>query len=190
MTQAQGSPDLLHDLLQRLRHSNEGERQPLINLLAATADHAVDTIAVKDRTGRHLLFNQAASRLLGRPIEAVLGCDDHAIYPPEQAEAILAEDRRLMTENRLQSQEQWLETPDGPRHYLTLKGPLHDPNGRVTGLFAIGCDMTALAAGGQSPGGSTLPTAEEGFSRVLEHATDAVLITSPGAHLLYAPPPP
>lgn len=181
MTQAQHTPSLLCDLLHRLRLSNEGERLHLINLLAAVTDHSVDAITVKDRQGHYLLINQSASRHLGKPIEAVLGCNDHAIYPPEQAETIIADDRRLMTENRLRSLEQWQETPNGPRHFLILKGPLHDPEGRVIGLFAIARDMTALAADSIGP-----RTDEEGFRLALEHADGAILVLSPEARFLYA----
>ena len=40
---------------------------------------------VKDRSGKYCLFNKAAARFVGKPVEEVLGKDDTAIFDPESA---------------------------------------------------------------------------------------------------------
>jgi PAS domain S-box-containing protein len=45
-------------------------------LMRAFADGTPDAVFIKDRQGKYLLFNQAAARFVGRPIDEVIGKDD------------------------------------------------------------------------------------------------------------------
>lgn len=120
------------------------ERQEALELLGAIADATDDAIFAKDREGRYLLFNRAASRIVGRPSEAVLGRDDRAIFPPEQAEMLIAAGRQVMSLEQALTQEEVLDTADGKRVFLATKGPLRDADGRVIGQFGISRDITGL----------------------------------------------
>lgn len=51
--------------------------------------------------------------------------------------------RRVIAENRLHTQEEFLDTPKGKRIFLATKGPLRDENGKPIGLFGISRDITA-----------------------------------------------
>ncbi|HTZ00209.1 MAG TPA: PAS domain-containing protein, partial [Rhodocyclaceae bacterium] len=63
----------------------QAERLHALQLLAAVADSSDDAIFAKDPEGRYLMVNQAASGVVGRPVEDVLGRDDRALFPAEQA---------------------------------------------------------------------------------------------------------
>lgn len=111
-------------------------------LLSAIADSSDDAIFAKDLEGRYVLFNQAASQFVGKPAEEVIGQDDRAIFPAEQAEALMDMGRQVITENCLHTKEEILTTPNGERVFLATKGPLRTPDGQVIGLFGISRDIT------------------------------------------------
>lgn len=143
---------LLYVLVQRFvsqlqaGHENEihreRERQRALQMLSAIAESSEDAIFAKDAEGRYLLFNPAAARFVGKAAEAVLGHDDRAIFPPEQAGMLKAVSRRVMETGRIETHEEVLETAAGTKVFLTTKGPLRDAGGRIAGTFGISRDIT------------------------------------------------
>ena len=121
----------------------QSERLRALRLLASIADSSNDLIFAKDLAGRYLLFNRAAERAIGRPADAVLGLDDRGLFPPQQAAVVMANDQRVMTENRVLTLEEALDTVDGTASFVATKGPLHDEDGQVIGMFGISRDNTA-----------------------------------------------
>ena len=124
-----------------LRQSQD-ERLRAQGLLTAIADSSEDAIFAKDMDGRYLLFNRAACRFVGKSMEEVLGRDDRALFPAEQAEFLMAQGRRVVADNRIHTMEEFLSTGDGERVFLGTKGPLRDGDGRVVGIFGISRDIT------------------------------------------------
>lgn len=122
----------------------QGERLQALQLLKAVADSADDAIFVKDIEGRYLLFNRAASELTGRSEDEVLGQDDSSLFPPEQAEFLMAVHRRVLAEDRTIMLRETLDTVRGPRTILAKKGQLHDESGRLIGVYGISRDITEL----------------------------------------------
>ncbi len=123
---------------------SQDERLKTLSLLAAIADSSDDVIFAKDLEGRYTLFNRAASVLTGKQSEEVLGCDDRAIFPAEQADRLMALNRRVIARNATITAEEVFKSPEGERILLATKGPLHDAEGKVIGLFGISHDITAL----------------------------------------------
>lgn len=128
-------------LAQAIQQS-QAERLRALHLLATIADSSDDPIFAKDREGRYTLFNRAASLFVGKSAEEVIGRDDRAIFPPEQAEMLIAFGQRVIAENRTMTQEEVLSSAQGERTFLTTKGPLRDNEGNVTGIFGISRDIT------------------------------------------------
>jgi PAS domain S-box-containing protein len=122
----------------------QAERLRALNLLAAVADASEDAIFAKDIEGCYLLFNRAACRIVGKSAIEVIGNDDHAIFPPEQAEILIDAERRIVAEERTVMLEETLDTAAGSRTFQTTKGPLHDAEGKVSGVFGIARDITEL----------------------------------------------
>ena len=143
---------LLYGLIQRLlnkaqafsRREDEAklELARTYQLLAEIADSSSDAIFAKDLEGHYLLFNREASRATGKNTGQVLGCDDTALFPGAEAEMVRANDQRVMAENRIITYEESVSTPAGTITYLATKGPLHDVDGHVVGLFGISRDIT------------------------------------------------
>ena len=121
---------------------SQAEQLRTIDLLAAIARESTDAIFAKDIQGRYLLFSPEAARVAGKRIEDVLGRDDSAIFPAGQAAAIMASDRAVMAQDRATTLTEELDTAHGKVTYSVLKGPLHDADGKVIGMFGIARDIT------------------------------------------------
>ncbi len=113
-----------------------------LKLIETVADSSSDAIFAKDLDGRYLVFNQAASNFVGKPAKAVIGRDDSAIFPKEQAEALLATNRRVIAKGVIETLFEQLDTPAGRKTFHVTKGPLRDGEGRIIGTFGISRDVT------------------------------------------------
>ena len=118
------------------------ERMQALGLLEAIAESSADAIFAKDGAGRYLLFNRAAAGFVGKSAGEIVGQDDRSLFPPAQAERMMADDRQVIAENRVFTHEETLDTVLGPRTFLTTKGPLRTPDGQQVGVFGIARDIT------------------------------------------------
>jgi len=124
------------------RQAAETEQYRIWQLLDAVVNSSSDAIFAKDTSGRYLLANRETLRLLGKPAVDVIGQTDDALFPPPQAAVVRANDQRVMEENQVITYEESVATADGYRIYLATKGPLHDLEGKLFGLFGISRDIT------------------------------------------------
>lgn len=100
-------------------------------------------VARKDLDGRFQFVNRALCELLERPPEFFAGKTDFDIAPRELAEKYRHDDRRVAeTGQTLEFQEELETTKLGRRHLHTVKTPICDANGRVTGTQLIFLDIT------------------------------------------------
>ncbi len=123
---------------------SQKERLSALNLLATIADSSNDAIFAKDVEGRYILFNKAACDFVGKSVDEVLGHDDRAIFPAEQADMLMAIGRQVINDNCGKTQEEFLTLPAGDRVFLATKGPLTNSEGKVIGIFGISRDITQL----------------------------------------------
>jgi len=143
---------LVRRLIGQLNASHErelaetAEKQRALQILAAIAKSSNDAIFAKDKLGRYLLINDAAARFMGKPAEDLLGLDDLAAFPADQAALIMAYDRRVFASGLEETNEERLNTAHGKRVFLATKGPLRDMHGRIFGTFGISRDITERMA--------------------------------------------
>lgn len=121
---------------------SQAEQLRALELLSNVANLSTDAIFAKDLAGCYTLFNTAASNFVGKPVEDVLGKDDSAIFPTEQADYLRQIGRKVIASNITVTEEETLDTAAGPRVFLATKGPLRDVNGKVIGIFGISRDIT------------------------------------------------
>jgi PAS domain S-box-containing protein len=150
------------------RKKQETELKRLHSILNALVEGSTDTIFVKDCEGRYLVVNQAMSALVGRPLDAILGADDHALFAAELAERFRADDQRIMKADAAHSYEEVVVTHDATYHYLTTKGPLII-DGEVRGVFGIARDIT-----GRKRIEAALQESESRLRLFIEHAPAAL----------------
>ena len=139
---------LVGRLVDQLRASHQRERaeaeekQRATQLLDAIVRCSSDAIFAKDGQGRYLLVNDAAAKYMGHPAEALLGRDDQAAFPAEQAALLRAIDQRVFASGQVETNEERLNTAEGERVFLATKGPLRDTQGQTFGIFGISRDIT------------------------------------------------
>lgn len=153
----------------RAVHDAQAQRLAALKLLDTIVDSSEDAVFAKDLDGRYLLFNRAAGRFVGRDPHDILGLDDRSIFPPAQADALIAINRRIVEQRSAETIEESLDTPDGPRTFLAVKGPLIDEEGRVTGTFGISRDITQRKRAEQA-----LRESGERLHLFIEHAPAAL----------------
>ncbi|MBS1228414.1 MAG: luxQ [Proteobacteria bacterium] len=120
----------------------QNERIRTQQLLDVIADSSPDAIFAKDKAGRYLLFNRETARLIGKRAGEAIGFDDTALFPPQQAAMIRANDVQVIAAMQVKTYEETIATVDGERTFLAIKGPLRDESGEVIGIFGISRDIT------------------------------------------------
>lgn len=161
----------------------ETQRIQSLRLLESLAEASDDAIFAKDLEGRYILCNQAAARFVGKSPREVLGQDDRALFPAEQAAVIMATDRRLVAEGGLQSFTEELQTVLGRRTFLATKGPLRDGEGRVIGQFGIARDITARNAAEEA-----VREREQTLSAIIGNSPSALSLKHPDGRYALANP--
>lgn len=113
-------------------------------LLRTIMETAPSLIYAKDRRGRMLLANGSFLRFLGKSWAEVEGkTDAEFISDPAQAEAVLANDRRIMETGQVHAFEELVGLDGGqPRTWLSTKTPMRDLDGTTVGLVGVSIDIT------------------------------------------------
>ena len=109
----------------------------------AILDNIPDMAWLKDRQGRFIAVNEALAQWLGRPAAEVAGLTHLEVWPPELAERDRTDDQRVLQgAERTRTEEQVVAEGEEPRWIETVKAPVLDKDGRVTGLAGIARDIT------------------------------------------------
>lgn len=156
-------------LVQELGAVQTSERR-LAHLVRAITTGTTDAVYVKDRQGRYLFLNDAATAIVGKPAAQLLGEDDTTLFPPETARMLMTRDAQLMAAG-----DPVLEEEDGvvsrgePRTFLSMKAPYRDEDGAVVGLIGISRDITERKRDEQA-----LRKERDRIHRLLEVSTSVV----------------
>lgn len=120
------------------------ELQRTSALLSLISDSSPDMIYAKDRNSRVIYANRTAQRLIGVPLEQFIGHNDlDWATDKAQAEAIIANDRRVMEEGRTFDADEVFTDPSGDtRVYRSQKAPLRNGRGEIVGLVGVTSDIT------------------------------------------------
>jgi PAS domain S-box-containing protein len=125
----------------RLRQAEESLRASQL-LLRDVLDHAPVIVYVKDLQGRYLLVNRNWEARFRKRREETVGRSVYDIYPAPQADALLANDRRVIEAGTPLEFEEEVTTPNGVRTFLSEKFPLRDDAGRCYAICGISTDIT------------------------------------------------
>ncbi len=98
----------------------------------------------KDVQSRFTFANQQFCKVLGLPLEEVIGKSDADFFPPELAEKYRLDDQRIMATGEPFETVEENRRADGNKRYVqVVKTPLYDTTGHVIGLQGIFWDITA-----------------------------------------------
>lgn len=133
--------DLESEVYQREKTQLELAEQTA--LLRSFIDASPDLIYYRNADGVFSGCNLALEELTGRKENELVGLTPWDVYSKEIAQQIVETDELVFKENRSITYEQWLEYPDGRKHYFELrKVPFYSNEGRHLGLVGFGRDIT------------------------------------------------
>jgi diguanylate cyclase (GGDEF)-like protein/PAS domain S-box-containing protein len=122
------------------------------NNLKATLDAIPDPVWLKDADGAYLNCNPMFERFFGASETEIVGKTDYDFVEREQADFFREHDRMAMAAGRPSINEEWLTfAEDGARRLVeTVKTPMVDEDGKITGVLGIARDITARAEAEQA----------------------------------------
>jgi two-component system cell cycle sensor histidine kinase/response regulator CckA len=168
------------DITERKRAEEELRRTA--DLLNAVSTGTSDAVFVKDVAGRYLLFNEAASRFVGRPAAEVIGQDDTMLFDPEEAKQVMAYDRTVRESGRTQTNEERLTAAGVTRTYLATKAPYRDSQGKIIGTIGISRDITE-----RKQAEERLIAAEAKFRHLVEQSLVGIYLIQDGRFVYVSP---
>ncbi len=97
---------------------------------------------LKDTDGRYVFVNAEYERLFNIDSEEIVGQDDAAIHPPDMAETVHANDRRVLETGEPIEIEEQITVDGDERTYLSLKVPARDTASDIAGVFGVSTEIT------------------------------------------------
>jgi PAS domain S-box-containing protein len=111
--------------------------------LQALLDNAPAAVYFKDVQGRFLVANDAAARIAGVEVQAMLGRSDEDLFDPATAAVFRDNDQRVLETGVPVEFAEHADAPDGgDRIYQSMKFPLRDREGRVFGVGGVSWEVT------------------------------------------------
>ena len=112
------------------------------DLLRALLDKSSDAMFVKDCSGRYVFCNTAGVRYIGKPLEQILGHDDREMFDEASAQAIMAQDQRILTTGISEANSRFAQAGGVLRYYQVSKSVYRDSSGEIRGVLGIASDIT------------------------------------------------
>ena len=125
----------------------EAENWRLGEQLTAVLQNSPNWVYVRDLGGRYVLADESFKRAIGRD---PVGKTAPELFPPEVASKVAEGDDRVLKEGVAVESEVRIPLADGPHTFLSVKFPLRDQAGRITGMGGIKTDVTAIRQAQQS----------------------------------------
>lgn len=114
-----------------------------LRILRTAMDELSAFVYAKDLAGRYTFANRATQALYGVAPNEVLGSDDSRFWDMSRSGALRHNDRRVIEDGvRLESEEQMALIENELRTYFSIKAPVRDARGRVTGVAGVSTDIT------------------------------------------------
>jgi len=127
-------------------HSGELERQVKERTRRFTSilRHTPAVVYVKDREGRYAYVNPRFTELFGVRNAQIRGKTDFDVFPPEFADVLRKNDRRVF-EGRIPVQvEETFPQDEGAHVYLSTRFPIYDEEGEANALCGISIDISGI----------------------------------------------
>ncbi|MEE8436139.1 MAG: PAS domain S-box protein, partial [bacterium] len=146
-------------------------------------DHSLDVIILKDLEGRYLFVNRRYEELYGQKSEEIIGKNPFDLYPAEEAEKVVAQEREVIKTGKPVVWEKDLTFADGKHRMLTAKFPVYDPHGKLTGIGTTSIDITERKRAGEA-----LRESEAKFRDLVETSQDLIWRLDTEGRFIYLNP--
>lgn len=125
------------------RRRAEEALQASLGQMSAILDNIPDVAWLKDREGRFTAVNAPFGKACGRDPRDLVGKTDPDIWPGDLAQLYRNDDAEVMRTKTRKRVEERLTGPDGKGSWVeTIKTPILDKEGNVTGTTGIARDIT------------------------------------------------
>ena len=125
-----------HDLERQVRHRTR-EIHSILKYTPAV-------VYIKDKEGRYILVNSRFEELFGVKNEAVKGKTDFDVLPKGVADQFRGSDLKVLANSQSYQENEHIPQADGLHTYLSVKFPIYDESGTISGVCGILNDITAL----------------------------------------------
>lgn len=132
------------DQLSRYAQDLERQVRKRTREIASIFKYTPAVVYLKDHHGHYQLVNPRFEELFGISQEEVKGKADHDLFPRVIADPLRQNDVQVLTRERSVQVEEQVFHPDGVHTYLSVKFPLFDEFGLVSGLCGISTDITTI----------------------------------------------
>jgi PAS domain S-box-containing protein len=133
-------------------------------------DNSTAVISLKDRDGKYMLVNKKFEELFHIGRTEVVGKTDRDLFPAYTADALKANDRRVLKEGRALEIEEEAPHDDGTHTYISVKFPLYDAGGKAYGVCGISTDIT-----GRKAAERTLRESKDYIGQIIDGAREAFI---------------
>jgi PAS domain S-box-containing protein len=115
------------------------------NRLRTLINTIPDLIWLKDPEGIYLFCNTRFERFFGAKEAEIIGKSDYDFIPKELADFFISKDKEAVKKGKSSLNLEWVTfNDDGHRELLeTIKTPMYDSKGKLTGILGIARDFTA-----------------------------------------------
>ena len=123
-------------------------KQRANSLLRTILQTIPDLVWLKDENGVYIACNRMFEHFYGASEAEIVGKTDYDFVDCEQADSFRKHDLIAMQSGKIDISERWITfADDGHRVYVeTIKAPMYDDSGRLTGVLGIARDITERSA--------------------------------------------
>ena len=111
-------------------------------LFSEFMQNSIALITMKDLFGRYQFINPVWEEMTGLGFEYVMGKTDQEIFPEAIAARFMENDAQVLLTGKLIQVEEYLDTPKGRKYFDSVKFPLKDEKGAISGICAMISDIT------------------------------------------------
>ncbi len=105
-------------------------------------DNSPAIIYLKDTENRYTMINRRFETTFGITNEQIAGKTDHDIFPKEISNVYFANDKKVMKSMNPMEFQEVIPVKNEPRTYISIKFPILDFAGKLTGICGISTDIS------------------------------------------------
>lgn len=147
VTERKQAEEALHkakEALQQYSRELEGQVKKRTDEITGILRYTPSVIYIKDSAQRYLLVNSRFEDLFGVNNETIRGKTDYDVFPKTVADRLSQNDLKTFSENKPIQIAEEIPHNNGVNTYLSVKFPVYDDTGNVSGVCSISTDVTAL----------------------------------------------